>query len=93
LWRSEEDESLLDVTFNALDLLSNNVEANSLGKGTALTDGDDITHLESEGRGAMSGDGLVALLESVVLAHIVEVVASHNDVSVHAGRDHDTPNY
>jgi hypothetical protein len=35
----------------------------------------------------------VALFESVVLAHVVEVIASNNDVSVHAGRDHDTPNY
>ena len=91
--RSEENKGLFDVTFNALDLLSNDVEADSLGKGTALTDGDDITDLQSEGGGAVSGDGLVALFESVVLAHVVEVIASNNDVSVHAGRDHDTPNY
>ena len=93
LTRSEENESLLDVTFNALDLLSNDVEADSLGKGTALTDGHDITHLESESGRAMSGDGLVALLKSVVLAHVVEVIASHDDVPVHAGRDNDTPNF
>jgi len=92
LTRSEKDEGFLDVTFNALDLLSNNVEADGFGEGTTLTDGHDITHLQSEGGGAMSGDGLVSLFESVVLSNVMEVIASHDDVSVHAGRDNDTPN-
>jgi len=88
--RSEEDEGLLDVTFNALHLLSDHVELHGLGEGTALSDGNDITDLEAESGGAVSGDGLMALLEPVVLAHVVEVVTTDDDVSVHFGRDHNT---
>lgn len=90
--RSEEDEGLLDIAFNALDLLSHNVEADGLCEGTALTNGNDITDFESESGGAMGGDGLVTLLESVVLADVVEVITTDDDVPVHFGRDHDTPN-
>lgn len=65
--RSEEDEDFLDVAFNVLLLLADHVESDSLGEGSALADSHDITDFDAESGGAVSGDGLMALLESVVL--------------------------
>jgi len=90
---SEEDESLLDVTFNTLDLLADNVEANGLGDWSALSDGDDITDLESESWGAVDGHSLMTLLESVVLLDVVEVITADDNRSVHLGCKHDTLEY
>jgi hypothetical protein len=88
---SEEDEDLLDVTFDVLDFLADDVEANGLGEGSALTDSHDITGTEAESRGAVSGDGLVTLLESVVLLDEVEVITTDNDGVLHLDGDNDTP--
>ena len=46
--RSEEDENLLDVTFNVLDFLADDVEANGLGDRAALANSHDITGLDTE---------------------------------------------
>ena len=89
--RSEEDEDLLDVTFNVLDLLTDDVEADGLGEGSALTDGNDITSADAESGGAVSGDGLMALLESVVLLDVVEVVTTDDDGVLHLVGDNHTP--
>ena len=80
---SEEDEDLLDVAFDVLDLLSDNVEADGLGERAALADGDDITDLDTEGWGAVDCNVLMALLEPVVLLDVVEVIASDDDGSRH----------
>ena len=48
LKRSEEDEDLLDVAFDVLDFLAEDVEADGLGERAALADGDDITDLDAE---------------------------------------------
>ena len=40
---SEHDKGLSNVTFNSLLLDSDDVESDSLGEWSALTDGDDIT--------------------------------------------------
>lgn len=74
-----------------LDLLADNIEADGLGEWSALADGNDITSTETEGWGAVSGDGLVALLESVVLLDEVEVITTDNDSVLHLGGDNDTP--
>ena len=89
--RSEENEDLLDVTLNVLDFLAENVEADGLGKGTALANGDDITGLDTEGRGAVHGDVLVTLLESVVLLDVVKIITTDDQSAVHFGGDHNTP--
>ena len=53
---SEENELLLDVTFDSLGLNLEHVESNSLGEGSALSDGDNISFRDSwEGWGAVSG--------------------------------------
>jgi hypothetical protein len=44
---SEHDESFSNVTFNSLLLDSEDVEHDSLGQLSALTDGDNITSLGS----------------------------------------------
>jgi hypothetical protein len=51
---SEENEDFLNVTLNVLDLLSDDIEANSLGEWSALSDGDDISGGETESWGAVS---------------------------------------
>ena len=90
--RSEENEDLLDVTFDVLDFLADNVEADGLGKGSALADGHDVTLLNTgEGGGAVSSKVLVSLLESVVLLDVVQVVSSDNDGSSHLSRNDDAP--
>ena len=45
---SEEDEDLSDVTFDVLDFLADDVEADSLGEGSALADGHDVSDAEAE---------------------------------------------
>ena len=74
-----------------LDLLTENVEADGLGEWSALANSHDITNTETEGWGAVSGNGLVALLESVVLFDEVEVITANNDGTVHLGGNDDTP--
>lgn len=52
---SEKDELFLDVTFNSLGFDLEDVESNSLGEGSALSNCDNITFLDSgECWGAMS---------------------------------------
>ena len=89
--RSEENEDLLNVTFDVLDFLADNVEADGLGKGSALADSHDISDAKTESGGAVSSDGLVALLKPVVLLDVVEVVAADDDGVLHLGRNYDTP--
>ena len=62
-----------------LDLFAEDVEANGLGERAALSDSDDITGLDTESGGAVDGDVGVALLESVVLLDVMEVIASDDD--------------
>jgi hypothetical protein len=88
--RSEENENLSDVAFDVLDFLADNVEAHSLGQGSALTNSHDIADSETERWGAVGGDGSVALLKSVVLLDVVEVVTTNDDGVLHLGRNDDT---
>ncbi len=89
--RSEENEDLSDVTFDVLDFLTDHVETHSLGQGSALADSHDITSAQAESGRAVSGHGLVALLESVVLLDKVQVVTTDDNGVLHLGRDNDTP--
>jgi len=87
---SEEHEDLLDVTFNVLDLLADDVEADGLGERTALANSHDITDLDTEGGGAVSGDGLMALLKPVVLLDVMQVIASDDNRPRHFGGNDNT---
>lgn len=44
---SEKNELLLDVTFDSLGLKLDNVELDGLGEGSALSDGDNVSFLDS----------------------------------------------
>jgi len=87
---SEENEDLLDIAFNVLDFLTDDVETNSLGNGAALADSDDITGTDTESRGAMSSGSLMALLESVVLLDVMEVITTNDKCVLHLGGDNNT---
>ena len=64
------------------------VESDSLGKRSALSNGDNISFMNSlEGRGAVSRDVGVSLLISAILLDIVEIISSDDDGSVHFGAD------
>ncbi len=78
----ENTEGLLSG-LGTLRFVSNNVESNSLGKGTALSNGDDISVLDREGRTAVGSDVLVSLFETTVLSDVVKVVSSDNEGSLH----------
>jgi hypothetical protein len=85
----EDAERLLSGR-GTLGLVGDNVESNGLGKGTALTDSDNITILNGKCRRAVGGDVLVPLLESAVLQDVVKVVSSDNDGVPHLGGDDHT---
>ena len=68
-----------------LDFLADNVEANSLGKRSALADSNDITDSQAESGGAVGSDGLVALLEPVVLLDVMEIVTTDDNGVLHLG--------
>lgn len=87
-----EGEGLLSGVALSLGVNLDDVEADGLGKGSALADGHDVTLLNTgEGGGAVSGKVLVSLLESVVLLDVVQVVSSDNDGSSHLSRNDDAP--
>lgn len=69
---------------------SKDVEANGLGKRTALTNSDNITLGDTESRGNVGGEVLVSLLVTVVLGDVVEVLTSENDGTVHLGGNNGT---
>ena len=81
-----ESEGLLAAARVSLSVNLDNVEANGLGKGSALTDSHDVTLLNTgEGGGAVSGEVLVSLLESVVLLDKVEIITADDNSVLHLG--------
>lgn len=63
------------------------VETYSLAQRPALANGNLVTLLNTESRGNVGGDVLVALLVTVVLGDVVEVVPADDERSVHLGGD------
>ncbi len=89
---SEEAELLLAGVGLSLGVDLDHVEADGLGEGSALANGDDVSLVHTgEGGGAVSGEVLVSLLKSVVLLDVVKVVSSDDDSSLHLGRSNNTP--
>ena len=66
-----------------LDFLADDIESNGLGEGSALANSDDITNFDTESWRAVSRNGVVAFLKSVVLLDVMEVVTSDNDRTGH----------
>ena len=67
--------------------MSDHVESDGLGERTALSNGDNITLLDFESRGAVCGNVLVTLLETTVLLDVVQVIPSDDDCALHLGGD------
>ena len=87
-----ESEGLLATARFSLGVNLDHVEADGLGEGSALANGHDITFLNTgESGGAVSGEVLVSLLESVVLLDVMQVVSSDNNGSSHLSRNNNTP--
>ena len=81
----ELGELLTSVGFT-LDLDLEDVKADSLGQGTAFTDSDDITGLDTNESGrAMNSEVLVSLLITVVLLDVVQVFTTDDDGAFHLG--------
>jgi hypothetical protein len=67
--------------------MGDNVELDSLGQRTALSNGNNISLLNTEARTAVSMDVLVTLLETTVLLNVVKVITTDNNSALHLGRD------
>ena len=67
-----------------------NVEADGLGQWAALTDGNDITLVETEAWAEVGWDVLVSLFISLVLWNVVQVVAADDDATSHFVSTNDT---
>ena len=65
----------------------NVVSTYSLAQRSALANGNLITLLNTESRGDVGSEVLVALLVTRVLGDVVEVFSSDDEGSVHLGRD------
>lgn len=74
-----------------LNLLTNDIETNSLGKWSALANSNNISNAKTECWGAVSRDGLVAFFKSVVLLDEVEIITTDNNCVLHFGGNNDTP--
>lgn len=80
----EGAEGLLNTS--SLRLVRQNIETDRLGKRAALSNGDNITVLNSlKGRRAVGRNVLVPLLKTTVLDNVVQVIPSDNDRSLHLG--------
>lgn len=82
----EHTEGLLSG-LGPLSLMSDNIELHSLGQRTALSNGNNITLLNSKAWGAVSMNVLVTLLETTVLLDVVKVIPTDNNSALHLGRD------
>lgn len=83
--RLEESELLLGGTKDLVLLNLENVETNSLRQRSALARSHNISLLNVEARRSMHSRVLVALLETVVLLNVVQVMATNNNSSGHLG--------
>ena len=88
---SEEDENFLNVSFDMLDFLLDDIEANSLWEWSALSDCDNISSIDTEGWWAMTRDSLMALLKSVIFLDVMKEVTTDDNCVLHFSGDHNTP--
>ena len=83
----EESELLAGVSFDLVGLDLQDVEVDGFAEGSALSDGHDISFLDTEAGRAVNGDVLVSLFVSLVLLDEGEVVSADDDSSLHLGGD------
>ena len=61
------------------------VEMDGFGEGPAFSDDGDVSDLDCESRGTVSGDVSVSFFVSVVFGNIVKIISSDNYSSLHFG--------
>mmetsp|Transcript_22296 Transcript_22296/g.31386 ORF Transcript_22296/g.31386 Transcript_22296/m.31386 type:complete len:215 (+) Transcript_22296:123-767(+) len=83
----EDTEGFLSSLSVNSGFTRHHVESDSLGKWTALSDGNNVTILDIECGAAMNGNILVPLLESPVFRDEVKVIPSYNNSALHLGGD------
>ena len=79
---------LVGLTGSSRDL--DDVESNSLGDWSTLTNGNNVTNLDTESWGDVDWDVLVSLFVSVVLWNVMQVSSSDDNGTVHLGGDNGT---
>lgn len=79
---------LVGLTGSSRDL--DDVESNSLGDWSTLTNGNNVTNLDTESWGDVDWDVLVSLFVSVVLWNVMQVSPSDDNGTVHLGGDDGT---
>jgi hypothetical protein len=84
----ELGELLVSLTSSWLSL--QDVESNSLRQWSTLTNGNQVTFLDTESWGNVGSQVFVTLLVSVVFWNVVQVVTSDNDGTVHLGGNNGT---
>jgi hypothetical protein len=67
--------------------MSNDIELDSLGQRTALSNRHNITLLHGEAGATMSMNVLMALLETTVLCNVVKIIPTNDNRALHLGRD------
>merc|ERR1719198_2403139 len=80
---SEELKLLTCSPKNLILFHLEDIKAHSLRQSAALPDCDNVTLLHIEARRAMRSHVVVALLETVVLLDVVQVVAANDDCALH----------
>jgi hypothetical protein len=79
----ELGELLVSLTSSWLSL--QDIESNGLRQWSTLTNGNQVTFLDTESWGNVGSQVFVTLLVSVVFWNVVQVVTSDNDGTVHLG--------
>ena len=90
MYKSEEHELFSDVTDDFVGDDFKDIEADSLAEGSAFTNHNNVSFLDGEGWWAVNWYVSVSLFVSVVLGHVVEVISSDDDGSLHLSWDADT---
>lgn len=88
MWRvdkSKQHELLPDITNNFIGNNLQNIEVNSLAQRSTLSNPNNITFFDSEGRRAMDRDIPMSFFVSIVFRYVMEVITPHNDGSLHFG--------
>ena len=83
--KSEENELLLNISFDSFWLHSQEIEPHSLAKGSALANSHNVSFSHSEGWGGVHWDVSVSLLKPVVLLDVVQVVPPDDNGPLHLG--------
>ena len=87
---SEEHELFPHITNHLVWDHLQHIEVHCFGQGSALPDNHDISLLHRESWGTVDRNVPVSFFISVVFGHIVQIIASHHNSSLHLGGNDDS---